>query len=245
MSTTWEGSPVRTIEQNRRRRARAGKCGGKFELVRDGEKYTYRYASPDRRRYEPDGEFSWEWDPSTGDHADLHAIDIHDQDQANLSPIQSLWADDMDDTLVEQAEEKRTNAGQQNDEYEESVYSKSASDGKEESAILSPIGNSETQADAVNDTNPRHLEVQQKRTEEGSLATAIVNEEGPSKSASQSPPEKNIATKHSVKRFGNTIVQRGNGVRVVQKLSRFFSRTLRGNNSSQTGKKSMADGGKR
>lgn len=65
--------------RRRRRRVAAGRSGGTFELVRHGNQLTYQYVSPDLRRHQPGGQFSWNHMPLTGGFDDSNAKSTHNQ----------------------------------------------------------------------------------------------------------------------------------------------------------------------
>ena len=244
MSTTLEGSPVRTAEQRRRRRQAAGRCGGTFELIRDGDKLTYRYASTDRRRNELNGEFSWEANPASRSQDDFNPIDIRDQHKNEASPASSEGSkvdnnrgyqstDDLDETLVEQIEQNRRYASTHRDEYVESVYSRDSS-GEEVSdayqTTLLPLprncGNSEdAPACETSARSPNLGEGEGVWWKETGCLDDIKKQDGKAK-------DLRFAGMKSFKGFGNKLVQKGKDAKVVQKINRIISLAFRGPKST-------------
>ncbi|KAK5048632.1 hypothetical protein LTR84_005723 [Exophiala bonariae] len=73
-------------QRRRRRRVAAGRSGGTFELLRHGNQLTYQYVSPDQRRHQPGGRFSWDYTPSTDGFDDFNARSVHSQGDHDSTP---------------------------------------------------------------------------------------------------------------------------------------------------------------
>lgn len=238
------------MEQRRQRRAAAGRSGGEFELLRQGDRFTFRYASPDPRRHEPQGEYSWAQTMSTDE---LNHIDasIRSQGQAestpNTNPLLSASTDSprspsgaFNEILVEPNEQTPVRGNFRYHAYAESIYSRDSS-GEEvrETSNSRTISHNVSEEIPSGATSRMSFVVQREQAfpiESSGMAEIRHRGEDMLGGANLRSPakKKSFASMKSVKRLGTKIVQRGNGAKTVQKMRQWFKLAVHGKKSAIT-----------
>lgn len=232
------------MEQRRQRRAAAGRSGGEFELLRQGDRFTFRYASPDPRRHGPQGEYSWEQTPSTDglNHIDARSIDSPGQSEStpNTSPLLSSCTDNVrspsgtfNDIFVDSNEQTPRRGNFRYHAYAESIYSRDSS-GEEVHETRNPGFKQYNASEATPNgaTTRKSLAVQQEQVfPVGNGGKAEIGNRGESMldgTDLRSPvTKKSFASMKSVKRLGTKVVQRGGGAKTLQKMGRWLRLALR------------------
>jgi len=238
---TPEATPPDSVEGRRQRRRAAGRSGGEFELIRQGDVFTFRYASPDPRRHEASGQYSWERTPSTDVFGDFDASSTHSQAHSQsqtestsaISPINqaqenksrsssetrnAVVVDDSELTPLLGTLPRRTSP--------ESMYSRD-SNGEEIQGVFSLHAVSHAPFDDISN-KPTQSTSQADRRNSVGTSKSMIEDGSHVKSMLSSIESRSAATKKgfvkmkSMRSFAKKVMQKEKGIEVVRKVFRLL-----------------------
>lgn len=237
---TPAATPPVSLEQRRQRRAAAGRSGGEFELIRQGDLFTFRYASPDPRRHEAGGQYSWERTSSIDGFQDVDTSTTHSQTQAESTPITSPLASARENNSSSSLETSNAIRVEDTDQTPllgtfrrqasaESMYSRDSS-GEE---ILRTCNSYAVSHDPSEEVTNGATKSTGRVTRQYSMASDGITEFGDQVESmvgdmwSRSPvKKKSFVSIKSMKPFIKKIMQKPNGSKAVRKMIRLFKPTF-------------------